>query len=212
MSDIPCTGVILAGGQASRYGGRPKGLARVRGVRIIDRVAEVLASVTDDILLIANDPASGSWLPDVRHAADVRPGIGSLGGIHAALVHAGGPVLVVAWDMPFVPTGLLVELLEAGRNADAAVPESGSRRGVEPLCAYYGVACLPAIERRLDADDRRVIGFFDEVTLARVSYEVVARHGDPAMVFMNVNTPEDLGLAEAYATTTADGRGDRPQA
>ena len=211
MSRPQCTGVILAGGQASRYGGRPKGLERVGGIRIIDRVAEVLASVTDDILLIANDPAAGDWLPDVRRQADVRPGLGSLGGIHAALVHAGTAVLVVAWDMPFVPPTLLIELLDAGAAADVAVPESGSRRGVEPLCAYYGQACVPAIERRLDADDRRVIGFFDDVRVARIGYDVVARHGDPAMIFMNVNAPEDLGLAEAYATTT-HGRGDRPKA
>ena len=209
MRDSRCTGVILAGGQASRYGGRPKGLARVAGIRIIDRVAEVLASVTDDLLLIANDPDSGSWLPDVRREFDVRPAVGSLGGIHAALVHARGPALVVAWDMPFVPPALLLELLAAGATADAAVPESGSRRGLEPLCGFYTPICVPAIERRLDADDRRVIGFFDDVHVARVSYDVVARHGDPAMIFMNVNTPEDLGLAEAYATT-ANGRGDRP--
>lgn len=211
MSERSCTGVVLAGGQASRYGGRPKGLEHVGGVRIIDRVAEVLASVTDDLLLIANDPAAADWLPDVRRAADVRPGLGSLGGIHAALVHARGPVLVVAWDMPFVPPTLLLDLLEAGRNADVAIPESGSKRGLEPLCAWYSPACVPAIERRLDADDRRVIGFFDDVRVARLPFDVVARHGDPAMIFMNVNTPEDLGLAEGYATT-AHGRGDRPEA
>ena len=211
MSERPCTGVILAGGQASRYGGRPKGLERVAGVRIIDRVAEVLSSVTDDLLLIANDPTSGGWLPDVRRESDVRPGLGGLGGIHAALVHAARPVLVVAWDMPFVPPTLLLEIVAAGASADAAVPESGSRRGLEPLCGYYTGACLPAIERRLEAGDRRVIGFFDDVRIARVPYEAVARHGDPAMIFMNVNTPEDLGHAEAYATT-ADGRGDRPEA
>ena len=210
MIDRPCTGVILAGGQASRYGGRPKGLERIAGVRIIDRVAEVLASVTDEILLIANDPASAEWLPDVRREADVRAGIGSLGGIHAGLIHARTPVLVVAWDMPFVPPTLLLELLRASEDADVVVPESGSRRGLEPLCAYYGPRCLPAIERRLDAGDRRVIGFFDEVQVARVEYDVVGSHGDPGMIFMNVNTPSDLGLAEAYATT-ADGRGNRPQ-
>ncbi len=211
MSEARCTGVILAGGQASRYGGKPKGLERVAGLRIIDRVADVLASATDELLLIANDPASASWLPDVKRATDARPGQGSLGGIHAALVHAGGPVMIVAWDMPFVPTTLLVALLDEARKADVVVPESGSRRGVEPLCAYYSPACLPAIERRLEADDRRVIGFFDDVRVERLPYDVVVRHGDPAMIFMNVNTPEDLGLAEAYATT-ANGRGDRAEA
>ena len=206
-----CTGVVLAGGQASRYGGLPKGLERVGGVRIIDRVASALAVVTDDLLLIANDANASAWLPGVRLGCDLRPGLGSLGGIHAALAHAGGSVLVVAWDMPFVPTGLLAELRAAGANADVAVPESGSRRGVEPLCGFYSQACRPAIEARLDADDRRVIGFFDDVRVARIGADAVARHGDPAMIFMTVNTPEDLGVAEAHAATP-DGSGDRQEA
>ena len=211
MTRTTCTGVVLAGGKASRYGGVPKGLERVGGARIIDRVAGALAAVTDDLLLIANDEASSAWLPGIRRCGDVRPGLGSLGGIHAALVHATGSVLVVAWDMPFVPVGLLRELRDAGANADVVVPESGSRRGLEPLCAFYGQACRPAIERRLDVDDLRVIGFFDDVRVVRIGQEAVARHGDPAMIFMNVNTPEDLGLAEAYAATP-DGSGDRQKA
>jgi molybdopterin-guanine dinucleotide biosynthesis protein A len=206
-----CTGVILAGGNASRYGGAPKGLERVGGKRIIDRVADALRPATDDLLLIANDPAARDWLPDVRRAADVRPGLGSLGGIHAGLVHAGTAVLVVAWDMPFVPTGLLTALRRAGADADVAVAESGSRRGVEPLCAYYGPGCVRAIERRLDADDRRVIGFFDDVTVARLDAAVVARFGDPSIIFMNVNSPDDLGLAEEHASAP-DGGGYRQEA
>ena len=211
MSGVPCTGVILAGGNASRYGGAPKGLERVGGKRIIDRVADALRPVTDDLLLIANDPSATEWLPGVRCASDVRPALGSLGGIHSALVHAETAVLVVAWDMPFVPSDLLATLRAAGADADVAVPESGSRRGLEPLCAYYGPACVPAIERRLDAGDRRVIGFFDDVRVVRVSAEVVARAGDPAVIFMNVNSPDELGLAEEYASAP-DGRGYRQEA
>jgi molybdenum cofactor guanylyltransferase len=207
----PCTGVILAGGNASRYGGAPKGLERVGGKRIIDRVAEALRPASDDLLLIANDPAAASWLPGVRHASDVRPGLGSLGGIHAALVHARTGVLVVAWDMPFVPAGLMTALRMAGAEADVAVAESGSRRGVEPLCAYYGPGCVEAIERRLDADDRRVIGFFDDVKVARVGADTVARFGDPSIIFMNVNSPDDLGLAEEHASAP-DGGGYRQEA
>ncbi|HKG92231.1 MAG TPA: molybdenum cofactor guanylyltransferase [Gemmatimonadaceae bacterium] len=214
----PVTGVVLAGGAASRYGGRPKGLERVGGRRIVDRVAGALARVADSLLVIANDPAAAGWLPEARVAGDVRPGLGSLGGIHAALVHAGGPVLVVAWDMPFVPVPLLWELrrLGCGGAADAAVPESDSRRGVEPLCAYYGPACREAIERRLDAGDHRVVSFYDDVRVARLGADVVARFGDPAVMFMNVNTPEELALAEDHARhvtpAAADGGGHRAQA
>ena len=204
-----CTGVILAGGAASRYGGRPKGLERVGGRRVIDRVAEALREAADTLLLIANDPRAGEWLPGVPLAADVRVNCGSLGGIHAAIVRAGGPVLVVAWDMPFVPAGLLRLLRDAGTTADAALPESGSRRGVEPLCAYYSMACVPAIERRLDANDMRVVSFFDDVRVERLPERDVRRFGDPAVLFMNVNTPDDLALAERHA---ADGVDRWPQA
>ncbi len=211
MKATRCTGVVLAGGNASRYGGAPKGLERVGGRRIIDRVADALAEATDDLLLIANDDSAEGWLPGVRRCADIREGLGSLGGIHAALVHAGGPAMVVAWDMPFVPGGLLRALRSAAGEADVVVPQSGSRRGVEPLCGYYGPACVPAIERRLDADDRRVIGFFDDVRVVRLGADVVARFGDPGVLFMNVNTPDELGMAEEHASAP-DGGGYRQEA
>jgi len=193
-----CTGVILAGGRASRYGGRPKGLERVGGERIIDRVAARLLEVVDDLLLVANASGADSWLPGVRRRADVILDAGSLGGIHAALSHAGTSVLLVAWDMPFVPTALLRRLLALGESADAAVPESESKRGLEPLCAYYSQACLAPIERCLGQDERRVVAFFDDVSVARLPFDDVQRFGDPAIMFMNVNSPEELALANSY--------------
>ncbi len=215
MSAVPrdrVTGVILAGGQASRYGGRPKGLERVSGRRVIDRVADALAVVTDELLLVANDEKASEWLPGVRVASDVRVGCGSLGGIHAALVHAGGGALIVAWDMPFVPPALLAELRSLGGAADVAVPCSdSSRRGVEPLCAFYGPACIAPIEKHIDEGDLRVIGFFDDVRVARLEADAVQRFGDPRLIFLNVNTPTDLELAERHAST-ADGGRDRQEA
>ncbi|MGQ0646633.1 MAG: molybdenum cofactor guanylyltransferase [Gemmatimonadaceae bacterium] len=208
---VYCVGVILAGGQSTRYDGRPKGLEHVGGRRIIDRVADALREVTDELLLIANDRSARSWLPGVRMGADVRANEGSLGGIHAAVYHAQAPALVVAWDMPFVPAALLARLRALGDGADVAVPESGSRRGVEPLCAYYGPACLAPIERRLAADDRRVISFFDDVRVARIPAEEVAAFGDPSYLFMNVNTPAELLQAQAYAASSA-AHDRRPQA
>ena len=201
----PCTGVILAGGAASRYGGLPKGLERVGGKRIIDRVADALLEVTDELLLIANDPGAGAWVPGVRMGADLVPNAGGLGGIHAALHHAHSPVLVVAWDMPFVPAGLLARLRELGDAADVAVPESGSRRGVEPLCAFYAPSCLPAIDCSLAENDLRVVGFHSSVRVARLPAVEVAAFGDPELLFMNVNTPGDLALAEAHAATAHGG-------
>lgn len=195
-----CTGVILAGGVASRYGGRPKGLARVHGVRIIDRVAAALCEVTDDLLLIANAPDAAAWLPGGRTLGDVRPGEGALGGLHAALTHAGGDIVLVAWDMPFVPSALLAALRARGEadDVDVVVPESdGSRRGVEPLCAWYTQACLAPIATALDTGDRRVVAFHEAVRTVRLPLAEVLAFGDPALMFSNVNTPDDLDRAES---------------
>ena len=205
-----CTGVILAGGMATRYGGAPKGLELVGGRRVIDRVADALAPTTDDLLLIANDPAATGWLPGVQVASDIRPGCGGLGGIHAALSHARTDVIVVAWDMPFIPPRLVAALRAFGELADVVVPESDSRRGVEPLCAYYSERCLAPIERRLDAGERRIVSFFDDVEVARIAAPEVATLGDPMLMFLNINSPGDLALAEKHAPST-DGGHSRPQ-
>jgi molybdopterin-guanine dinucleotide biosynthesis protein A len=183
----------------------------VHGVRIIDRVRAALEPVVDDLLLIANDDGAGAWLEGVRWERDILRDVGSVAGIHAALVHSASSVLVVAWDMPFVSAPLLAAIRDAGRDADVVVPESDSRRGLEPLCAFYTPACVPAIERRIAAGDRRVIGFFDDVRLVRLAADQVARFGDPALLFMNVNTPEERILAEAHGAPTDGGR-DRQEA
>ncbi|HEX6317007.1 MAG TPA: molybdenum cofactor guanylyltransferase [Gemmatimonadaceae bacterium] len=198
---LPCTGVVLAGGAASRYGGLPKGLERVGGERIIDRVASALGAVTDDLLLVANDPAAVAWLPGVPVQGDIVPNAGGLGGIHAALHRTAHAVLIVAWDMPFVPTALLARLRGLGDGADVAVPESGSRRGIEPLCAFYAPSCLPAIEQSLASGDRRVVGFHQQVRVARLPASEVSAFGDPELLFMNVNTPDDLARAERHAAS-----------
>ena len=193
-------GAVLAGGAASRYGGAPKGLVTVGGRRILDRVIDSVQTVTGSPpLLIANAPDAPSWRADVQTVPDTRPGFGSLGGIYTAVVAAPGPVLCVAWDMPFVPDALLQKLTEGftAGGYDAFLPESSGRRGLEPLCAVYGPACGPAIARRLESGDLKAISFHGDVRVGILSLADVRAFGDPEELFFNVNTPEDLAQAEA---------------
>jgi molybdopterin-guanine dinucleotide biosynthesis protein A len=168
----------------------------VGGRRILDRVVDGLERATGQLpLLIANAPDAAHWRPDLVVVPDVLPGHGSLGGILTA-VETAGAALCVAWDMPFVPSGLLAALTDLLADADAAVPESDSRRGLEPLCAAYGPACGPAIRAAIARGDARAIGFHAEVRVARLPRAAVLQYGDPAVLFFNVNTPDDLARAE----------------
>jgi len=195
---VTLRGAVLAGGAARRYGGRPKGLVELGGRRILDRVVDAVSGVTGaPPLLVANAPDGPGWRPDLHTVPDVRPGCGSLGGIYTAVVSGTGPVLCIAWDMPFVTPGLLGALVDGSAGYDAFLPESDGKRGVEPLCAVYGPACAPAIERRLALGDLKAIGFHPEVKVGTLPLERVREFGEPDVLFFNVNTPEDLERAEA---------------
>ncbi|MGH7656586.1 MAG: molybdenum cofactor guanylyltransferase, partial [Gemmatimonadales bacterium] len=188
---------ILAGGRASRYGGAPKGLETVGGQRILDRLVDVFTmAFGDPPFLVANDPSAPRWLPNLEVVGDIRRDAGSLGGIHTALATTSGSVVCVAWDMPFVPPALLQELAAGLDRYDAVLPASSGRRGVEPLCAAYGPACLPAVESALDRGDLRAIGFHSGVNVGILPLQDVARHGDPEVIFFNVNLPDDRARAE----------------
>jgi molybdopterin-guanine dinucleotide biosynthesis protein A len=190
-------GAVLAGGASSRYGGHPKGLLEIGGRRILDRVVEALAAASGaPPLLVANASDASTWRPDLRCVPDVRTGAGSLGGIYTAVCAGPDPVLCVAWDMPFVNAALLRTLIAESAAFDAFLPESGGRRGVEPLCAVYGPACRAAIEQALDRDDLRAIAFHDAVRTGTLSLDRVASFGDPATLFFNINRPADLERAE----------------
>ena len=192
-------GAVLAGGAARRYGGTPKGLLEVGGRRLLDRVVEALCAVTrEPPVVIANAPEAAGWRPDLAAIPDARYGAGSLGGIYTAVCAGPGPVLCVAWDMPFVTPALLRALRDgaAAGPFDAYLPASGGRRGVEPLCAVYGPACGPAIARRLDGGDLRAIGFHQDVRIGTLSLDRIRCFGVPDVLFFNVNSPADLARAE----------------
>jgi molybdopterin-guanine dinucleotide biosynthesis protein A len=191
------TGVIQAGGKSTRMGGEPKALMDVGGTRIVDRVVRALREVTDDLLLVTNTPDlyGALGLPMVP---DVFPDSGSLGGIYSGLAAApGGAAFTVACDMPFLSPDVMRLVTERADEADVVAPLVGGQW--ETLHACYGKACLGPIEQRLRAGRFKITGFFPDVRVLAVPEDEVARWGRPEVVFMNVNTPDDLARARALA-------------
>jgi molybdopterin-guanine dinucleotide biosynthesis protein A len=198
MGDV--LGAVIAGGLSSRFGS-PKALARVGAHRVVDRVITALRDALghDDIVCSANDAAIATAI-GLPSRADHITGIGALGGVHAALLWARERdcrgILAAGCDMPFLDAALLRALLARTAEADAVLPASEGPRGVEPLCAWYGTACVAAIEAAVRAGDTRMIGFLDAVRVIRLPLHEVRSFGDPARLFMNLNTPADRAAAE----------------
>jgi len=199
--------VVLAGGSSSRYEGKPKGLERVGGERILDHVVAALTAAAGEApTLVANAPDAGTWAPGLHLIRDPRPNCGSLGGIFTAVTAGPGPVLVAAWDMPFLTVELLQALAAGAGPYDVFLPESEGRRGVEPLCGVYGPQCRDPIARQLDDEDYRAIGFHGAVRMGTLPLDAVRQFGDPKALFFNVNAPEDLDRAEEMWRARASSR------
>lgn len=191
------TGVIQAGGKSTRMGGRPKALIELGGRRIIDRVASVLRAVTDDALIVTNTPDlyASLGLPMVP---DVFPDHGSLGGLYSGLRAApGDAAFTVACDMPFLVPEVARLVIERAGDADVVLPRVGGQ--FETLHACYAKSCLGPMESRLRRGQLRIVGFFDEVRVLAIAEEEVARFRAPDLVFMNVNTPDELARARQVA-------------
>ena len=189
-------GVVLAGG-ASRRMGRDKAALAVDGETLAARAARRLLGVCARVAIADGGRGLVPGLPCLPDAPAPGPAAGILG---AARAWPGHPLLVLACDLPRVSEALLRELvrrLPAGDAGTAADPDwvvPRWERGLEPLCALYRPAALAAlaaaVERGIAAPHRLA-----EAAGLRIRFlegERLRRCGEPADLFLNLNTARDL--------------------
>jgi molybdopterin-guanine dinucleotide biosynthesis protein A len=189
------TGVVQAGGRSTRMGGAPKALLEIGGRRIVERVVAAIAPVVDDVLVVTNTPEQYAFL-GLPKVGDVFVDHGSLGGINSGLAAASGDVaFTVACDMPFVRTSVVRLVVERAAGADVVIPRVGEY--LETMHAAYAKACLGPMEDCLRAGRLKITGFFARVRVREIAEADVRALADPDLVFMNVNTPDELARARA---------------
>jgi molybdopterin-guanine dinucleotide biosynthesis protein A len=181
----------MAGGKSKRMG-QDKAWIELDGEPLVKRVADVLAEVADEVLIVANDPKYERL--GLRVVRDRWPNGGALGGIATGVGAAThDTVLVAACDMPFLSADVWRLLLGHAGEADVVIPKVGGE--FETLHALYAKACVPHMARAIAENRLRVISFFDAVTVKAIE-EPELRAVDPTLrAFTNVNTPEELATA-----------------
>lgn len=190
-----CTGVLVAGGRATRMGGAPKGLLRLAGEPIAARSLALFARLFGRALVVANDPAPYAAL-GARIVPDAVAGRGAPGGLHAALSAAGTAwVFAAGCDMPFLDEGAIAWLAARRDGVDAVLVRANGR--LEPLHAFWSRACLAPLTRLLAAGEPSLRELAAAVR-TRIVEEDAWRAVDPGLRSLeNANTPEDarrLGL------------------
>lgn len=188
-------GFVLAGGKSSRMGA-DKVFLDFGGQTLLARALAVTRAVCGNVTIVG-DPAKFADVAAETYGAvvaDIFPGCGPLGGIHAALAQTRAELnLILAVDMPFVSRELLEFLFAAAedRNNRAVVTVPRTAHGFQPLCAIYRREFFTVADQALREGKYKIDAAFSEVVVRVIEEGELAAAGFSAKNFFNVNTPED---------------------
>ena len=202
-------GVILAGGLARRMGGGDKSLLSLgASCRVLDQVIARLGEQVDQMVLNANgDPVRFDefGLPVVADSLDgfLGPLAGVLAGLDYAAEHGFDHIVSVAADTPFFPTDLVSALDTASSHMDvpialAATKIEGGKTVRHPTFGLWPVALREDLRSALQDGLRKVVLWTDQHGAETHVFD--SGEIDP---FFNINTPEDLELANKMMETLA---------
>jgi molybdopterin-guanine dinucleotide biosynthesis protein A len=185
------TGVILAGGENRRYGGKPKTSIIIDGVTIIERTTGILNQLFESVVIVTNQPEQYGSFRECRLTSDIFRGAGPLGGLHAAMTAVDTEaLLMVAGDMPYVSTAVIDRLIGSWNElaCEALIPSHSGH--IEPLFALYSVSLKERLEEFLTLGSSFAIrDFLKLVETEYFEIDIKEYKKDP---FANINTPDDL--------------------
>jgi len=186
------TGIILAGGRASRMDGRDKGLVDLAGRPMIEYVLEAIAPQVSEVLINANrnmeiyENYSRQVIPD--STGDYA---GPLAGFAAGLAAAATElVLTVPCDGPWVPLDLVSRLKQQLEQSSSKICVAHDGERMQPVFALLRREALPEIQSYLDGGDRK-LGLW-----VKQQEPAIADFSDHPEAFINVNTPDEKARVE----------------
>lgn len=181
---------LLAGGRASRLGGRDKAWLERDGQPQVMRLQHAFAPRVARVLVSANAALDRYAAHGLATVQDRIPDAGPLSGLDALVAATTTPwLLTLPVDLVHVDTRLLPMLaLLAGDTGAYAIDDDG----VQPLVALWPVArARPAIDAAFARGDYAIRGLQQALGMQAVRLDGVR--------FGNLNTPDDLidaGIAD----------------
>lgn len=189
-SGLDITGVVLAGGRASRMGGEDKGLLLLNGIPLWQHVANSLAKQVNRIVLSANRNLDRYRLSDLTVIEDTLDNFpGPLAGMLAVMQQTAADwFLFCPCDTPGIPTDLAARLASERKDATVVWVTDGERD--HPTIALVHRQVIPQLAAYLASGERRVMVFMRQVEGHAVDFS------DCRQAFININTPDDLTARE----------------
>jgi molybdenum cofactor guanylyltransferase len=197
---VKAAAIILSGGKSSRMGTN-KALLKINEKTNIERIADTLKPLFDDIILVTNNPESYEFL-GLKMVKDHYPGMGPLAGVHAGLTHSNYDVnVIVACDMPFVSGELAQTLVQLCSHYDAVVPVIN---GIQhPLFAVFKKEIASKVAGSIEEGNLRMKHLLNRLQVLYVTEKELQSYSqyDLEKVFFNMNHPNEYEDAKKWAET-----------
>ncbi len=186
------TGLVLAGGRATRMGGVDKGLQNHQGLPLAMFTLLRLQPQVGAVMINANRNLGAYESMGVPVWPDALPDYpGPLAGVLAGLERAETPyLLTVPCDTPGFPDDLAARLAQALADADAEIAMAATRESdgtvqVQPVFCLLKCSLMESLVAFLHAGQRKIDRWTGQHRCVQVVFE------DPR-AFDNANTLEEL--------------------
>ena len=180
---ITVAGVILAGGQSSRYG-KPKMFEQFNGQFLYQYSLQALKKNALKPLIISTNASLSSQFveKDVLLNIEEMPHQGPLFAIHNLLSKTTDAdwFFALASDMPFITDSFVKKMLSLVDNTyDAIVPKQSDK--IQPLAALYHRRALHKTEKLLQQQKRSMKSLLDQLNV----YYVPVSDDEQALININ---------------------------
>lgn len=192
MVNTNITGIILAGGQARRMGGKDKGLIQLAQKPMIEYVLKTIKPQVDSIIINANRNQAiyeNYGFPVIADRIEGYSGplAGMASGIQAAKTSF---IVTVPCDSPLIADNLVLKLYATLQKEDAEICTAYANGRLQPVFTLMKIELLPSMLEFLDNGERKIDKWFEKHHLAITDFS------EQANTFININSIEELAALE----------------
>ena len=199
MKEHNILGVILAGGKSSRFGSN-KSLSMLANNKLIEHVINKIDLYFPEILLISNDSSLKVNNKKIKIIKDCIKGyLGPLAGVLSAMKYANSSKNKYKWiitfpcDTPFFNKIIIEKMIEKSISAKGKIYFIKDKKQRHNIFGLWSTSLEDILKEDLINNFRKVDLWADKIGCNFIEKDIQNENE-----FLNINTKEDLELAEKF--------------
>ena len=197
MKEHNILGVVLAGGKSSRFGTN-KSLSMLANNKLIEHVINKIDAYFSEILVISNESSLKLNNKKINIIKDCIKGhLGPLAGVLSAMKHANSFKNKYKWivtfpcDTPFFNKMIIEKMIEKSISAKEKIYLVKDKKQRHNIFGLWSTSLESILEGDLNNNFRKVDLWADKIGCNFIEKDIQNENE-----FLNINTKEDLKLAE----------------